>query len=106
MFGRKLSVHLKRNSVPQFMDRIEKEILPILRQQRGFQDLMVLVTPSGAEAFGVSLWERPENAEAFGRGAYAEVANILAAVTEGPAQVEVFNVLISGVNKMAAAVTA
>jgi hypothetical protein len=102
MFARKLSAHLKRHSVPEFVDRIEKEILPILRQQKGFQDVMVFVTPSGSEAFAVSLWERPENAEAFGRGSYAEVANILATVTEGPAQVEVFHVVSSTVHKTAA----
>jgi hypothetical protein len=106
MFARKVSVHLKANSVPQFIDRFENEILPVLRQQKGFQDEVAFVTPSGSEAFVVSLWDRPENAEAYGRAAYADVVKILATVIDGSAQVEVFNVVSTTIHKIAASVTA
>jgi hypothetical protein len=58
------------------------------------------------EAFGISLWDKAENAEAYNRGAYPEVTKILATVVEGPAQVETFEVSNSTFHKIAAAVTA
>ena len=106
MFARKVSVRLKANSVPQFIDRLENEILPVLRQQKGFQDEIAFVTPSGSEGFVVSLWDRAESAEAYGRAAYADAVKILATVIEGSAQVEIFHVVSTTVHKIAAAVTA
>lgn len=106
MFARKVSVHLKANSVPQFIDRLENEILPVLRQQKGFQDEVAFVTPSGSEAFIVSLWDRPDNAEAYGRGAYADVAKMLGTVIEGSAEVEIFHVVSTTLHEIATTVTA
>lgn len=106
MFARKVSMHLKANSVPQFIDRLENEILPALRKQKGFQDEVAFVTPSGSEAFVVSFWDRSESAEAYGRAAYADAVKTLATVIEGSAQVEIFNVVSTTMHKIAAPVTA
>ena len=106
MFARKVSMHLKPNSVTEFTQRIEKDVLPLLRKQKGFQDEITFVAPSGTEAFAISLWDRAESAEAYNRGHYPEVAKILASVIEGPPQVETFNVANSTFHKIAAAVTA
>lgn len=106
MFARKVSMHLKANSVPRFIDRLENEILPMLRKQKGFQDEVAFVTPSGSEAFVVSFWDMAENAEAYGRGAYADVVKILAAVVQGSAQVEIFYVVSNTVHEIVACATA
>ena len=97
-------MHLKPNSVGEFTQRIEKDILPLLRKQKGFQDEITFVGQGGAEAFAISLWDKAENAEAYNRGTYPEVTKILATVVEGPAQVETFNVVNSTFHKIAAAV--
>ena len=104
MFARRIYMHLKPNSVAEFTQRIEKDILPLLRKQKGFQDEITFVGQSGAEAFAISLWDKAENAEAYNRGTYPEVTKILATVVEGPAQVETFNVVNSTFHKIAAAV--
>ena len=106
MFARKVSMHLKPNSVAEFAQRLDKEIIPLLRKQKGFQDEITFVAPSGTEAFGISLWERAENAEAYNRGTYPEVAKILARVVDGTPQVETYEVSNSTFHKIAAAVTA
>jgi heme-degrading monooxygenase HmoA len=87
------------------MGRFEREIIPILRRQRGFQDVIVFVNPSGSQAFSVSLWDRAESAEAYSRGSFGEVSKILAPVVEGPLESEAFNVVSSTVHKIAAAMT-
>jgi hypothetical protein len=105
MFARKVSMHLKPNCVPEFTQKLEKQIIPLLRKQTGFQDEITFVAPGGKEAFGLSLWENKENAEAYNRGTYPEVTKILAGVVEGTSQLETYDVSNSTFHKIAAAVT-
>jgi len=106
MFARRVYMHLKPNTVAEFTKRLETEIIPLLRKQKGFQDEISFVGQGGTEAFGISLWDKAENAEGYNRGAYPEVTKILASVVEGPAQVETFEVSNSTFHKIAAAVAA
>jgi len=105
MFARKVSMNLKPNNVTEFTQRLDKEIIPLLRKQKGFQDEITFVAPNGTQAFGISLWERAENAEAYNRGTYPEVTRLLATVVEGTPQVETYEVANSTFHKIAAAVT-
>ncbi len=105
MFARRVYMHLKPNSVAELTQRLEKEIIPLLRKQKGFQDEITFVNPTGTEAFGISMWDKAESAEAYNRGSYAEVTKILTRVVEGIPQVETFEVANSTFHKIAAAVT-
>ena len=106
MFARRVYMHLKPNSVPEFTERLEKDILPLLRKQRGFQDEITFVGQGGREAFAISLWDKAENAEAYNRETYPEVTKFLATVIEGAPQIETFNVANSTFHKVAAAAAA
>ena len=106
MFARKVRMHLKPNSVAEFTQRLQNTVLPLLRKQKGFQDEITFVGHSNTEAFGISLWDKAENAEAYNRGTYPEVTKILATVVEGVPQVETFDVANSTFHKIAAAVAA
>jgi hypothetical protein len=106
MFTRRVSMHLKPNCVAEFTRTLEKEIIPLLRKQKGFQDEITFVAPKGTGAFGISLWDTAENAEAYNRGTYPEVTKILARVVEGTPQVETYQVANSTFHKIAVAVPA
>jgi hypothetical protein len=106
MFARRVYMHLKPNSVPEFTERLEKDILPLLRKQKGFQDEITFVGQGGREAFAISLWDKAENAEAYNRETYPEVTKFLATVIEGAPQIETFNVANSTFHKVAAAAAA
>ena len=106
MFTRRVSVQLKSNSDAEFTQTIEKDILPLLRKQKGFQDEITFVVPGGTEAFAISLWDNRENAEAYNRATYPEVTKILARVVEGTPKVETYEVANSTFHKVAAAVAA
>jgi len=106
MFARRVYVHLKPSSIAEFTQRLEKDILPLLRKQKGFRDEIAFAGQAGTEAFSISLWERAEDAEAYNRGAYPEVVKILASIVEGAPQVETFNVVNSTFHRIAAAVGA
>ncbi len=106
MFARRVHIQLKPNSVAEFTQRLQKDILPLLRKQKGFQDEITFVRQGGGETFGISLWDTPENAEAYNRETYPEVTKLLATVIEGVPQVETFDVVNSTFHKIAAAVAA
>ena len=99
MFARRVSLNLKPNTKAEFAQQLDKEIIPILRKQKGFQDEITFVVPSGKEAFGISLWDNKDSAEAYNRGAYLEVAKLLSKVVDGTPRVETFEVSNSTYHK-------
>src|SRR5229473_4361746 len=101
MFARKVHMHLKSNSLAEFTQRLEMEIIPVLRKQNGFQDEITFVSPGGKEAFALSLWTRAEDAEAYNRGSYPGVAKIMSTVIEGSPRIETFDVANSTFHKIA-----
>ncbi len=83
MFARAVTVRLKANAVGDFTRTLENEIIPILRKQKGFQDEMILVTPDGTEAVGISLWDNRQSPEAYQREAYAPVQKLVSKSIDG-----------------------
>ena len=103
MYARRVSLQLKPNSTAEFTKRLEKQVIPMLRKQNGFKDEITFVVPAGTEAFGVSLWDNKENADAYNRGPYAEVTKILANLVEGTPRVDTYEVSNSTFHKIGAA---
>jgi hypothetical protein len=102
MFARSISMRLKPNSVAEFNKTVEKEVLPLLQKQQGFQDEVVLVSSNGTEAVGISLWDQKDSAESYNRTAYPEVQKLLSKVIEGTPQVQTYEVSTSTLQKIAA----
>jgi hypothetical protein len=105
-FARRVSLNLKPNTKAEFARQLEKEIIPMLRKQKGFQDEITFVVPSGKEAFGISLWDNIDSAEAYNRGAYLEVTKLLSKVVDGTPRVETYEVSNSTYHKVGAAAAA
>jgi len=56
MFARHVSMHLKPNTRAEFTQTIEREIIPLLQKQQGFQDEITFFTPgAGTEVIAISL---------------------------------------------------
>ena len=102
MFARSVTIRLKSNSVAEFNRTLEKEVLPLLQKQRGFQDEISLVASNGTEAVAISLWDNKEDAESYNRATYPEVQKLLAKVSEGTPQVQTYEVGASTFHKVAA----
>jgi hypothetical protein len=102
MFARSVSIRLKTNGVAEFARLIEKDALPVLRKQKGFQDELTFVVPGGGEAVAISLWDEKQNADSYGRNAYPELLKALGRVVEGTPQVRTFEVCSSTFHKIAA----
>jgi hypothetical protein len=106
MFARNVSIRLKPDSVAEFTRTLETTIIPLLRQQQGFQDEITLVVPGGTEAVGISVRDQKEHAEAYERGIYPQVLTALANVVEGTPQVRTYEVSNSTFHQIAARVGA
>ena len=106
MFARNFSVRLKPNSVSQFTDIEKNHVIPAISKLPGFRDLMAFVSSSGTEVFVITLWDSPESAEAYGRGAYPRLVESLATVTDGTPVVETYSVSNSTWHNIATAATA
>ncbi len=102
MFTRIVMVRLKPNSAQQFSQTIEKKVLPILRNQKGFRDEVTLIAPNGQEAIGMSFWDSREQAEAYNSSKYAEVQRELNNLIEGTPKVQTYDVANSTAHKIAA----
>ena len=99
MFARKVSLQLKPTSVAVFTRTIEKDIIPMLRKQPGFQDEIGFVVPGGTEAVAISVWDQQEHAEASARGTSPHVLQAVAKVVEGTPQVSTSEVANSTFHK-------
>jgi hypothetical protein len=103
MFARSVSFHLKPGRAAEFTQLIDKNIIPMLRKQKGFQDEVAFVAPGGADAVGISMWDQKEDAETYARSAYPDVLKALAHVVEGTPQVRSYDVSNSTLHKIAVA---
>lgn len=100
MFARKVSVLVKPNSLSEFANLIEREILPWLRKQEGFMDLIVLAARDG-EVATISFWDHQANAEAYDTRAYPEVLEILERLLDGKPYLKRFDVVSSTFQRVA-----
>lgn len=103
MYARQISMNLKPNSTVGFTQKLETQVIPLLRKQKGFRDEITFVNPTGKDAVAVSLWDSKESAEAYGRGSYTEVNELLADVVDGTPQLRTFEIANSTCHKIAAA---
>jgi hypothetical protein len=102
MISRNVTLKLKTNSVQEFRQLIDEQIVPLLRKQNGFRDEITFVAPGRSEAVGISFWETKADAEAYNRIGYPEVLKTLSKVVEGTPKVETFEVTSSTFHKIAA----
>lgn len=106
MFARKLSIHLKPNAVDEFTKTVEKDIVPLLRKQPGFQDEITFAVPGGTDVLAISLWDTQKNAENYDSNIYKDVLKMLGSVIEGTPKLGTTEVLNSTFHKIRAGVAA
>ncbi len=83
MFARTLSVQLKPTMLTNYTSTFEKEVLPLLRRQKGFQNELTLCNPDSLYLTAISLWETREDAELYSKNVYAEALKLLSKTIDG-----------------------
>ena len=105
MFAREIVLQLKPNVIKELPVTFEKDILPLLRRQKGFLDELLLVTPEERELEAISLWETKEYAETYNRELYPQFEKIMARFIEGTPVVKKSEAEYSTFHKVAFATT-
>jgi hypothetical protein len=93
MFARKVAARLKPNSITEFTNLIECHILPWLREQEGFLDLITLAAPDGLEVAAISFWDHQCNAQAYDASGYPQVLKTLEKLLDAAPYVKTFEVV-------------
>ena len=101
MFARNVSLRLKPNTLSEFTRTFDKDVIPMLRKQNGFQDEIAFAIPGGLDVTAISLWDTKEHAEAYKTAGYPAVLKILHRVLDGTPKVQVSDVISSTIHKAA-----
>jgi hypothetical protein len=95
MFVRKVTTLLKPNSISTLSVLMEHDVIPLLREQVGFQDELTFFAPNEDRVTGISLWDKASDAEAYRQAAFGIVLEKLAPVIEGDPRVDTYEVVNS-----------
>jgi hypothetical protein len=95
MFARKVAARLKANSLPEFTNLVEHEILPWLKKQKGFLDLIILAVPDSTEIAALTFWDDKGNAQAYNSTGYPALMKLLEKLLDGKPYVKTFEVVSS-----------
>jgi hypothetical protein len=99
MYSRHVSFQLKSIKPEELTQMFDREILPLLQKQNGFNDEITFVDQDRRQALAISLWENKESAEVYSRETYPQVLKTLGRVIEGSPQVRGYEVAFSTIHK-------
>jgi quinol monooxygenase YgiN len=85
-FARNVQFQIKPGKETEFDNVFQKEVLPTLRKQNGFQE--ILVNTKGGRF--ISLWDNRKSAETYETATYPSILAKLNQFTAGPPQVETY----------------
>ena len=87
-YARNVQFHIKSGKEVELNNLFEKEVLPVLRSQDGFQEEVTLVNPKGAQF--ISLWDNQKNAQAYETKTYPKLLAKLTPFIEGTPKVDFY----------------
>jgi hypothetical protein len=93
LVARKVAARLKPDSLTEFTNLMEREILPWLQRQEGFLDLIILAVPPCREVATISFWDDKVNAQSYHAEGYPEALNVLQNLLDGIPYVKTYEVV-------------
>ena len=92
-YGRNVHFTVKNGKVDEFNRLMSKEVLPLLKNEKGFrQDITVL---NDKTRRSISVWDDRASAETYDTKTYPKVLKTLHPVLEGTPRVETFDTILS-----------
>src|SRR5678816_3423659 len=93
MFARIVEFIPKLEKKEEFVKVIRNEVLPILKKQTGFMELLPFFPETKNEkVIAVTLWTEKANAERYGREVFPKVEEILKPYLTSPITYKLYNV--------------
>ena len=84
---------MKEGKGKEFIQTFESQILPVLRQQTGFQDELALV--DNTRALMISFWDDRKHADMYHTSVYPKLMEKLTPFIQSPPKVENYEVATS-----------
>ncbi len=93
MFARVLEVPIYAEKKNELIKTVRREIVPILKQQPGFLDVLPLFPEiENEKVLAISLWTDKRYAEKFEKESFAKVEEIVKFFLTGPVTLKVYDV--------------
>ena len=106
MFARNVSLRLKPNCLNEFRRIFDVQVIPLLRKQPGFKDLITFAMTGGTDVVAISLWETKEHAEVYSTAGYPQVMKSLEPLLDGSPKLRVSDIVNSTFHQVADGVAA
>lgn len=87
-FARNVDFKIKTGKVDEFNRVFASEVLPLLKQQKGFKEELTMI--NGQHAIGISVWEDRPTAEVYSSKTYPQVLAKLSPMLDGTPHVETY----------------
>ena len=89
-YARSMHLTLKPGKEQQFRGVMDRDVMPVLKQQGGFREELALV--DGNHALGISVWDTQEHARQFETAGRPKILEHLRSVIQGEPRVEAYEV--------------
>jgi heme-degrading monooxygenase HmoA len=78
MFVRQVTAHVKPGKFDLLNQRLENDVIPLLKKQKGFRDELSFFDKSKDEAVAMSFWDSRQDAEKYDRDIYPGISRKMA----------------------------
>lgn len=92
MFVRQVSAHYKPGQFDLLNRRLEDDVIPLLKKQKGFRDELSFYDKKKDEAFAMSFWDTKQDAESYERDIYPQISKKMEDAIDGTPTVRSFEV--------------
>ncbi|MDH3491508.1 MAG: hypothetical protein OEM20_05825 [Gammaproteobacteria bacterium] len=92
MFIRQVKAHFKPEKFDLLNKRLEKDVIPMLKKQKGFRDELSFFDKEKDEAIAMSFWDTKEHAEKYARDLYPTIHKKMEDVLKDTPQVRSYEV--------------
>ena len=92
MYVRQVTAHFKPSKFDMLNQRLEEEIIPLLKRQSGFRDELSIFDKDKDEAITMSFWDTKQDADTYARDLYPSVHKKMQETLEDTPQIRSFEV--------------
>ena len=92
MFVRQVTAHFKPGKFELLNKKLENDIIPLLKKQKGFRDELSFYDKEREEGIAMSFWDSREDAETYKRDIYPQISKKMEDAIEGTPMVRQFEV--------------
>ena len=92
MYVRQVTAHFKPSKFDMLNQRLEEEIIPLLKRQSGSRDELSIFDKDKDEAITMSFWDTKQDADTYARDLYPSVHKKMEETLEDTPQIRSFEV--------------